>query len=841
MRSASSAARSCSLGALLLLAVLALPGPSLGSDLGAHLTAAPTVTLTVPANATVAVNGTDPIEVRFVEAMDPATLLYATVPAANLTVSWPTSSLLRLTPGPPYLANCTLYEVEVRANDSDEGLPLVRGPVPNPWSFMTSCDRPYVTATDPVDGANNVSPATDIVVTFSEAMDCLTNVRINFMPFLPPPASFIHSCDASHTVLTVNLTRTGTFLVPGVRYRVSVNLTGEDGNWLVDSPLPNPWWFTVNAPPSVSAPVLNATGCVDSGQSVRISWTVSDDLDAPANLSIGLAYYDGVTLVGILDPTPGFPSPGSYDWTLPYADLETRVVIVAIDTAGALAWNTSASFRVDTGAPDVLLTVPADGATGVALGATITIRFTEPMDRASVEAAISSVPALPGLQFVWDADDRVRLQPGGLPDRTTFRITVARTALDTCGPGRPLAADHVFTFTTERAMPSAPASLNASAVYDTSVSLAWEPVATYVNGRPIPANATVVYRVFRGNATELGERILETSGTTATDTGLTPSTLYAYRVVAVVDGDASGPTVPLFVTTLDPLFETNAGRISLGVAALAVLGALLVAAQMRRIAKRRRAEAQLAEDVEAVVAQVRRVRTELDPIVRRREEKALQARFAALVKGGGEETEEGFRPDPRLEGLYRALARALVHSPEVDVSRGRAIVDRKLGDLAVDLREHGAAYRLLSEAEASVQSPLFATLPESARKALFLVYFYGLEEYLHSRLKGLIPAGATILLGERGHISTRRRGWESQWASLTLGNLLYALGHNARMFVADEGAWGTSVEPLLRQTVEARNRTAHPSREAPPLERVRDLVYGAIPAIDGVLRSPRAS
>lgn len=841
MRSASSAARSCSLGALLLLAVLAAVGPSLGHDLGARPSAAPTLTLTVPANATVAVNGTDPLEVRFSEAMVPASLLVAIVPAANLTASWLAPDRLRLTPEAPFLANCTLYAIEIRANNSADGLPLVPGAAPNPWRFLTTCDRPYVTATDPPDGANDVSPATDIVVTFSEPMDCLNFTSIEFMPFLPPPSSSVHSCDASKRVLTVNLTTTGTFLEPGVTYRVTVNLTGEDGNWLVDSPVPNPWRFTVNAPPAVSAPVLNATGCVDSGRTVRISWTMSDDLDAPSALSVGLAYTDGANLVGILDPASGFSSPGFHNWTLPYTDLETRVVVVVIDTAGALAWNSSEPFRIDTGAPGVLLTVPADGATGVALDASITIRFSEPMDRASVEAAITAEPGLPGAQVVWETNDTVRLLPGGLPDRTLFRITVARTALDTCGPGRPMAADHVFTFTTTRAMPSSPSSLNASELYDTSVTLVWEPVTTYVNGRPIPENATIVYRVFRGNATALGLLIAETSATTVTDGGRTPSTEYAYRVVAVVDGDPSAPTAPLFVTTLPPLFQTAAGRISLGVAALAIFGALLVAAQMRRTAKRRQADRQLEEDVEVVVAQVRRVRTEPDPAVRRREEKALQARFAALVKAGGEETDEGFRSDPRLEGLYRALAQAIVHSPEVDVSRGRAVVDAKIGSLAVDLREHGAAYRLLSEAEASVQSPLFATLPESARKALFLVYFYGLEEYMHSRLRGLIPAGATVLLGERGHISTRRRGWESQWASLTLGNLLYALVHNARMFVADEGTWNATVEPLLRQTVEARNRTAHPSREAPPLERVRDLVYGAIPAIDRVLRPPTAS
>lgn len=237
-------------------------------------------------------------------------------------------------------------------------------------------------------------------------------------------------------------------------------------------------------------------------------------------------------------------------------------------------------------------------------------------------------------------------------------------------------------------------------------------------------------------------------------------------------------------------------------------------------------------EIEEMVEHVRRARAEPDPDARLKEEEALQAHFRALVKG---ETDEA---DPRLDGLYRALAAALVHSPEIDISQGRQRVDERLGDLAPRLREHGASYRLLSEAEASVQSELFPGLPGSARKALLLVYFYALEEYLGHRLRGLVPAGATVLLGERGHINVRRRGWEQQWASLTLGNLLYVMDHNRHLFIADEERWETEVEPVLREAVGARNRTAHPSREVPPVEKVRDLVYRAMPAIESILKWP---
>jgi len=65
------------------------------------------------------------------------------------------------------------------------------------------------------------------------------------------------------------------------------------------------------------------------------------------------------------------------------------------------------------------------------------------------------------------------------------------------------------------------------------------------------------------------------------------------------------------------------------------------------------------------------------------------------------------------------------------------------------------------------------------------------------------------------------------------------LDHNTHFFVADVERWATEVEPLLKEAVDARNRTAHPSKDAPPLDRVRDLVYGAIPAVESILRWPK--
>src|SRR3989454_2498315 len=310
------------------------------------------------------------------------------------------------------------------------------------------------------------------------------------------------------------------------------------------------------------------------------------------------------------------------------------------------------------------------------------------------------------------------------------------------------------------------------------------------------------------------------------DRALVQSTHYVYHVFAVVDGVSSQGSAPVSVDTRVPFFATPSGGLFVLVLLAGIVASFLVGARLRQKQKKEEADVALTAEIDQIVDQIRRVRSESDPKARRATEEELRSHFRSMVKAG-EEGEEG--TDPRLEGLYRALAKALIQSPEVNVTHGRLIVDARLGALAETLRRQGAAYRLLSEAEASVDSELFRGLPESARKALVLVYFYSLEEYLSHRLRGLIPPGSTLLLGDRGHINVRRRGWEAQWAGLTLGNLLYMMDHNPHFFIADTARWEGQVEPLLREAVEARNRTAHPSRQAPPLEQVRDLVYRAVP------------
>jgi glucose/arabinose dehydrogenase len=87
------------------------------------------------------------------------------------------------------------------------------------------------------------------------------------------------------------------------------------------------------------------------------------------------------------------------------------------------------------------------------------------------------------------------------------------------------------------AAPSAPGNLRSTGVTSSSVSLAWDA------SPPVP-NCSVQYQVRQG-----GTQVGQTSSTTHTVMGLSPSTTYSFTVVAVNQFGSSSPSNTLSVTT----------------------------------------------------------------------------------------------------------------------------------------------------------------------------------------------------------------------------------------------------------------------------------------------------
>jgi len=222
-----------------------------------NVTKPPTAAHDVPMNAT--------IVVAFSRPMGTATVNWSVQPAIDLTPDWsPGDTLLTLRHAANFSEN-TLYVLEITAGNDTGGLPLVPGPVPNPWDFVTLGINPFIVSTDPADGAVGVSQVSAITVTFSEPMN------VGFIAWwITPSISFSSWPSGNATIIT--LTPTVPFR-ECTRYTVEI-LAGFDlqGLPLVPGPVPNPWSFLtycpLGAPRGLTVTKLAPTSVLLSWQAV---------------------------------------------------------------------------------------------------------------------------------------------------------------------------------------------------------------------------------------------------------------------------------------------------------------------------------------------------------------------------------------------------------------------------------------------------------------------------------------------------------------------------------------------------------------------------------------------
>lgn len=405
--------------------------------------AAPAVTGSTPANNALAFPGDDNLVVNFSEnvAVNPASFdlqcpVGTNQPFTFVGATTDTSSVM-LDPDAvlPAGTNCQLTVITAQVSDSDSVDPpdILLNNVP--ISFTTSTDDPPSAlpanggSVTPTDGASDIATDTSISVTFNEPVDIDSAEAFQLecpagdaIPFSVTSPATLPATNQTNVVITPD-----SELPAGITCDftiVAAEVRDSDLNEPPDTMLADETFqFTTDALPQVASSMPeNGSNSISPYTNIILEFTEDVDitagavsLECPAGSAIPFTTTPALPASGIttlaLAPDAPLPPSTTCQVTLAAAnvsdsDLNDPPQNLDGDSDNIAGGNFVLTF--DTGdldvAPTVISTTPADGATGVAATAPITINFSEnviitdggmTVTCAGVAVPFSANPALP--------------------------------------------------------------------------------------------------------------------------------------------------------------------------------------------------------------------------------------------------------------------------------------------------------------------------------------------------------------------------------------------------------------------------------------------------------------
>jgi hypothetical protein len=396
-------------------------GNALGADFQFTFTtgdtSAPFLILATPANLTTNVATNTTVKAAFNEAMNPATINTTTftvragglngalvpgtvvydVPTATATFT-PTSAL----------AASTAYVVTVTTGAKDlASNALAASTVPNPWTFTTAAPAdntaPTVTGVNPSNGTNNVNVATDVLITFSEAMDQATINNTNITVKNTATNSLVSGVVTYNPATFVATFNPDVSLAQGTGYTVTVSTAVKDvaGNALAAQFTST---FTTQPAPDNTAPTIvsiSPANGTTAPPNTKVYVTFSEPMDQTTinntNVTLkvtsssaavpGTVTYNAAQNMAIFSPTSALTPSTGYTLTV-----TTGVKDVAGNALAAQATSTfTTTAGADAVAPTVTAVSPTNGASGVDVNSPVAVTFSEAMDPTTINGTTFTV------------------------------------------------------------------------------------------------------------------------------------------------------------------------------------------------------------------------------------------------------------------------------------------------------------------------------------------------------------------------------------------------------------------------------------------------------------------
>ncbi len=534
---------------------------------------APTVTSTSPANNETGVALNTAITASFSEAMDPLTITDlsfivqgpgSTPVSGTVSYAGPSFSAVFI-PSGALLAN-TEYTATITTGATDlVGNALASDYV---WTFTTGAaadvTAPNVLSTDPADLEVGVVLSKSVTATFTEVMDQSSITTSSFtlmqgltvvlgsVSYLGTTATFNPSSDFSPST-----TYTGT---------ITTGATDLAGNPLASDYV---WSFTTAAALDTTAPIVVSTDPADTEIDVALDKDVSADfsevMDQSSITTSSFTLTQGLTVVlgsvSYLGTTATFNPSSDFSPSTTYTG---TITTGATDLAGNplasdFVWSFTTAAALDTTAPIVVSTDPADTEIDVALDKDVTADFSEVMDQSSITT--SSFTVTEGLTVVLGSVSYLGTTATFNPSSdfspsTTYTGTITTGATDLAG--NPLASDYVWSFTTAAALDTTAPIVVSTDPADTEIDVALDKDVTADFSEVMDQSSitTSSFTLMQGLTVVMGS--VSYLGTTATfnpSSDFSPSTTYTGTITTGATDLAGNPLANDFVwsfTTAGP-------------------------------------------------------------------------------------------------------------------------------------------------------------------------------------------------------------------------------------------------------------------------------------------------
>jgi hypothetical protein len=260
----------------------------------------------------------------------------------------------------------------------------------------------------------------------------------------------------------------------------SETINGDDGT---ETMAYHEWWYSpilhVTAGTSSVPPTVTSTSPTNGATGVPPNSKISVTFSKAMNQASATGAFSAVPTIN-----------GSWAWNTqgttmtitPSPQMQTnttynvKISTAAKDLAGnAMVADYLFSFKTsqqaDTTPPTVKSTVPTNGATGVSTKTTISIEFSEPMDKTTAESSYTINPTDGGHTITWTGDTMVVAPASELKPLTQYTVKIAKSASDIAG--NPMTADYTFSFTTaDKSSDTTPPAVNSTDPVDLETNVA---------------------------------------------------------------------------------------------------------------------------------------------------------------------------------------------------------------------------------------------------------------------------------------------------------------------------------------------------------------------------------